>query len=347
MGQELTSPNPFISGVSPPHAIAGGRLLVLGRGFEPTEAHAHRVFFGEARAQVTKVSAEEIAVIVPEGGGPVAVKVEVNGAVSEVYTASIARTIAEQLHPVSNPVFDREGNLFATFSGSRGQKVPVSVFRIDRDGNVKPFLSEVINPTGMAFDRDGYLYISSRQEGSVYRVSPERDVEPVVDELGIATGLAFDPEGILYVGDRQGTVFRIERNGEPRSFCQLAPSVAAYHLAFDRQGNLFVTGPSLSSIDPVYRIGPDAKLEVFCTGFGRPQGLAFDAEGNLYVTEALAGDSGVYRITPDGKRSPFVTGPPLVGLAFDGKGGLALAGTSSVFQLEVNVRGSALPGLAG
>ncbi len=342
----MSSPHPFISGVSPPHAVAGGRLEVLGSGFEPTQAHAHRVFFGETRAQISKVSAEAISVIVPEGGGSVPVKVELDGAVSEAFTASVARTIAEQLHPVSNPVFDREGNLYTTFSGSRGQKVPVSVFRIDQEGNVKPFLSEVMNPTGMAFDREGYLYISSRQEGAVYRVSPERDVELVVDELGIATGLAFDWNGILYVGDRQGTIYRIERNGEPRSFCQLAPSVAAYHLAFDGEGNLFVTGPSLSSIDSVYRISPDAKVEVFSTGFGRPQGLAFDVDGNLYVTEALVGDSGVFRFTQDGKRSCFVSGPPLAGLAFDGKGGLALAGTSEIYHLEVNTRGT-LPGIEG
>ena len=340
----MKSPNPFISGVSPPHAVAGGRLEVRGRGFDPARAHAHRVFFGEARAQVTRVSSDSISVVVPQGGGRVPVRVELNGAVSEQFTASLALTIAEQLHPVSSPVFDREGNLFVTFSGSRGQKVPVSVFRIDQKGNVKPFLSEVLNPTGLAFDREGYLHISSRQEGAVYRVSPEQDVELVVDELGVATGLAFDPDGILYVGDRQGTIFRIERNGEPRSFCQLPPSIAAYHLAFHPNGDLFVTGPSLSTIDSVYRIHQDAKVDTFCTGFGRPQGLAFDSDGNLYVTEALVGDSGVYRITPDGERSCFISAPPLVGLAFDGKGGLALAGTSSVFRLDVGIRGQSLLG---
>jgi sugar lactone lactonase YvrE len=331
----LTSTKPFITGFSPRHAVPGGRMSLVGGGFDPSHAHAHRVLFGETRAQITRVSAETITVIVPENDGPAAVRVEVNGATSDACSASVARTIAQQLHPVSSPVFDTDGNLFVTFSGSRGEKVPVSIFRIDREGNVKPYLSEILNPTGMAFGRDGYLYVSSRQEGAVYRVGPDQEVELVADELGIATGIAFDPDGTLFVGDRQGTVFRIEPNGEPRSFCQLPPSVAAYHLAFDRQGTLFLTGPSLSSVDAVYRITADAKVETFCTGFGRPQGLGFDADGSLYVTEALTGDSGVYRISPDGSRSYLVTGPPLVGLAFDGQGGLALAGTSSVFHLEI------------
>jgi sugar lactone lactonase YvrE len=80
-------------------------------------------------------------------------------------------------------------------------------------------------------------------------------------------------------------------------------------------------------------------VEVFLSGFGRPQGIAFDSDGNLYVTEGLTGDSGLYRISPEGEVEKVVTGPPLVGLAFDGKGGVALAGTSAVFQLELGVTG--------
>ena len=335
--------------MNPPYAVPGGRLTMRGSGFDTRRAHAFRAYVGEARAQITRISAEEISVIVPEtdfpasGAKGLAVRVELNGDSSEPFLISMAKKLAGELHPVSNPAFDFEGNLFVTFSGSRGEKVPVSVFKIDPGGRVKPFLSEILNPTGLAFAPDGDLYISSRQEGSVYRVSPEAQAELVADELGIATGLAFDREGILYVGDRQGTIYRIERNGEPRSFCHLPPSVAAYHLAFDREGNLFVTGPSLSSTDPVYRVSSKGEIDLCCTGFGRPQGIAFDSDGNLYVTEALAGDSGVFRIDPQGRRQRIVSSPPLVGLAFDQRGGLVLAGTSSIFHLDLGVFGMPLP----
>ena len=338
----MTAAHPIVERVSPNHAVPGGRLDLLGSGFNPTKAHALRVFFGETRAQITRVSNSQVSVIVPQSNGLSAVRVEQEGMASAPFPISVARLIADDLHPVANPAIDNSGNLFVTFSGSRGEKVPVSIYQISSDDKAEPFLSEIDNPTGMAIGQDRHLYISSRHEGTVYRVGPEKDVQLVADELGIATGIAFDREGVLHVGDRQGTVFRIERNGEPRSFCHLPPSIAAYHLAFDEQGDLFVSGPSLSSVDSIYRVTPDAKAEIFHTGLGRPQGMAFDSEGNLYVTDALAGDSGLYRIQPNGKQECLVSSPPLVGLAFDGNGGVVLAGTTAVYHLDVGIKGRPL-----
>jgi hypothetical protein len=36
--------------------------------------------------------------------------------------SKIAVPVADNLHPVANPAVDREGNIYVTFSGSRGQK---------------------------------------------------------------------------------------------------------------------------------------------------------------------------------------------------------------------------------
>ena len=281
-----------------------------------------------------RVSARTISTVVPAEAMP-EVRVERDGVSSGVHAISLADTIADELQPVANPVFDREGNFYVTFSGSRGEKVPVSVYCIDGGGTVDPFVSDILNPTGLAWGPDDCLYVSSREDGAVYRVSSDREVDLVADELGTATGLAFDPEGILYVGDRRGTIFRIEPNGEPRSFVHLEPSVAAYHMVFDSEGNLFVTAPSLSSVDPIYRIDVHAQVTRVYEGFGRPQGMAFDDEGALYVAEGLTGGSGVYRLRRDGSPERVVASPPLVGLAFDGNGGLVLASSSTVYRLAL------------
>jgi len=61
------------------------------------------------------------------------------------------------------------------------------------------------------------------------------------------------------------------------------PSMAAYHLAFGPDGYLYVSGPTTSSFDSVHRISEQGEVEVFYRGLGRPQGIAFDEDGNLYI----------------------------------------------------------------
>ena len=65
------------------------------------------------------------------------------------------------------------------------------------------------------------------------------------------------------------------------------------------------------------------EVEVFYDGFGRPQGLAFDDQGHLLVVDAVAGWSGVYRLSLDGPPEPrqLIAGGDLIGLAFDPRGG--------------------------
>jgi sugar lactone lactonase YvrE len=157
--------------------------------------------------------------------------------------------------------------------------------------------------------------------------------------MGVATGIAFDREENLYVGDRSGTVFKIARDRQIFVFATLEPSVSAYHLAFGPKGDLFVTGPTPSSFDCVYKIDPHGAVSVFYRGLGRPQGLAFDREGNLYVAASLGGKRGVVKITPDGQASLAVAGPGLVGLAFAPSRSAILANTGALYNLAWDVAG--------
>src|SRR5205807_7394214 len=215
---------------------------------------------------------------------------------SNGFELKIAVPIAENLHPVTNPALDHEGNLYATFSGSRGQKVPVSIYKIDTSYHVKPFLSELMNAHGVAFDREGQMYVSSRQNGTVYRVAPNGTMSAYAESMGVATGIAFDRQQNLYVGDRSGTIFKIAPDRQIFVFATLEPSVSAYHLAFGPQGDLFVTGPTTSSFDSLYKIDAHGTVSTFYRGLGRPQGLAFDVDGNLFVAASHAGKRGIVKI---------------------------------------------------
>src|SRR5207245_427570 len=106
-------------------------------------------------------------------------------------------------------------------------------------------------------------------------------VEPFATDLGVACGLTFAPDGTLFVGDRSGTIFRVDRDGRTATFASLPPSVAAFHLTIGPDRALYVTGPTLSSYDSLYRIDIDGRVTTRFAAFGRPQGLAFDPHGSL------------------------------------------------------------------
>ena len=60
----------------------------------------------------------------------------------------------------------------------------------------------------------------------------------------------------------------------------------------------YVSAPTLGPYDHVYRLDPaTGAIDKMYSGFGRPQGIAFDSQGALYVVEALAGSNGLYRVT--------------------------------------------------
>src|SRR5204863_4397375 len=99
-----------------------------------------------------------------------------------------------------------------TFSGSRGQKVQVSIYKINTNYKAKPFVAHLMNATAIAFDRAGQMYVSSRHDGAVYRVAPNGTMSTYAEGMGVATGIAFDRAENLYVGDRSGTIFKIARD---------------------------------------------------------------------------------------------------------------------------------------
>jgi sugar lactone lactonase YvrE len=243
----------------------------------------------------------------------------------------VAAPVATGLHQVDNPVVDRVGDLYVTYSGTRGQQMPVSIFRVAPNGTRETFSSSIVNPTSMAIDAEGRLYVSSRFEGTVYRLDETGGAEPFATDLGIACGLAFAPDGTLFVGDRSGTIFSVDRGGRARAFASLPSSVAAFHLALGADA-LYVSAPTLSSYDPVYRIDFDGRVSALKQAFGRPQGLAFGPDGSLFVVDALAGGSGLYRLTGESAQL-VLSGPGLIGLAFDQRGGLVVCSNDTAYRL--------------
>ncbi len=336
-----TSERPQIEHVSPGAAIAGGEIQIRGRGL--ARSHRPQVKLGDVPAGILVGSDSFVVARVPDNA--FARELTIGNGEKQVasWPCVIGVQVADSLHPVANPAVDRQGNAFTTFSGSRGQKTPVAVYKIDRDGGVTPFVSDLMNATGLAFDREGVLHVSSRYDGTVYRAAADGSLSVYVEGMGVATGLAFDGVGNLFVGDRSGTIFKISPDRQIYVFATMEPSMAAYHLAFGPDGYLYVAGPTTSSFEAVHRVSPAGEAEIFYRGLGRPQGLAFDAEGLLYVAASLGGRKGVVRIGPDRSAELFLAGPHIIGLAFTPSRSMIVATTNMLYRVDVGIQGKPLP----
>ena len=186
------------------------------------------------------------------------------------------------------------------------------------------------------------LYISSRYDGIVYQVTPNGNMSVYVEGMGVATGIAFDAKQNLYVGDRSGTIFKISPDRQIYVFAtleavhrRLPPGVRPRRLPVrDRSHHLQL------------RFGlphlPRRRSGDFYRGLGRPQGMAFDDEGRLYVAASLAAGEAWSASTPRTAAELFLSGPGIVGLAFTPSRAMVVATTNALYRVDVGIKGCLL-----
>jgi sugar lactone lactonase YvrE len=329
----------LITAVEPAWALPGARVAIHGSHFPlPAEGPPH-VLINGADARVVGASPRTIRVLVPTDveTGPATVSIDELPGMSGHF--DIGRVLATDVHQVDSPAFDRSGRLYATHSGGRDTKVPVPLHRFTREGIRQSLAVEIANPTSLALGPDGAMYISSRFDSNVYRLTMDDRAELYVTEVGVPTGLAFAPDGTLFIGDRSGAILRVSPDRQVDTYATLPASVAAFHLAYGPDSCLYVTAPTLSTHDAIYRITGDRTITTVSDAFGRPQGLAFDPSGALFVVDALAGNAGLYRLdlgVPGARPKLVLSAVSLVGVAFDPAGGVVLASNDTIWKLDVD-----------
>ena len=120
---------PTIERVEPVAALPGGEVYLHGRGF--VNETRPDVVIGGVSAQLVVGSKRFAVARVPDTGGHGRLTVSNGELESEPVDIAVGIQLAEGLHPVANPAVDLEGNVYTTFSGSRGQKTAVAVEKID------------------------------------------------------------------------------------------------------------------------------------------------------------------------------------------------------------------------
>ena len=342
MPRARTSQIPVLSQTQPAAALPGAEITLIGSALGATATQMPTAVLDGHSAELVYSRQNRRAVRLPELARTGLIEVQRDGERSNPIPVIVGRQLSDGLHPVTSPVVSRSGMIYTTISGPRGKQTPVSIVRISPDGEGTPFVSGILNPAGLAIHPDGDLYVSSRAEGTIYRIDAGGDAVPYADGMGVATGIAFDAAGNLFVGDRSGTIFKIapghtDRDRQIFVFATIEPSVAAYHLAVGPDGTLYVTAPTLASHDAIWAIDQDGAVSPWYRGLGRPQGLAVDAESNVYVTASLHGQRGLIRIDTEGQAERVIAAENVVGVAFSPLGSTILTTHNAVYEVEFAV----------
>ena len=233
-------------------------------------------------------------------------------------------------------------------------------------------------PEGIAVDKQGNIFVTMAPLGQIRKISPQ-GTETLFYQFpagAMLTGLAVDAPGNVYVGvfaqgADPGGVWRIDRDGESATRLPGTKQIFLPNgLAFDKQGNLYVTDTyvpgSLPPAGAIWRIPRRGEAQLWLQdsallgGLGEvsgypplgANGIAF-RHNRLYVASTEKGLIAQVPVLPDGSPgalSIVAQGPELImidGIALDVHGVIyaALIGQNRI--VAVNPASGVVTQLAG
>lgn len=210
-------------------------------------------------------------------------------------------------------------------------------------------------PVGLTFDNIGNLYIGQPSASYVWLFMPS-ELLVLFGNADSVSGLAFNSSGKLIATiPNYGEITQLTFFGDRYYlYGQYTQSHLNYptSLAFDDLGNMYVANsfPSWgnfyfpSDTNMIQKFSNDfTYLGAFATNLNQPWGLAFNSNGNLFVSNSGTnglGRNSILKFLPDGTRSTFASAASGLnrpcGLAFDSAGNLfvANAGAGNILKFD-------------
>jgi hypothetical protein len=286
------SPTPFIISLLPTAAFQGDTVTLLIKDF-PQDLSQITFTINNTPAAAVMVTEDSIQLIVPQksGSGPVAAVI--NG---QTYTG---------------PDFTYKRTAIVTTIAGTGY----AGFK-DAQGTAAAFNS----PWGISTDNKGYLFVADAFNNSIRKISLEtgnvssfRILITNGKNFYTPYGIAVDPvTHDIYATDYNSHVMRMDSSGNASVIFEIADSgpLAGIALSPDRK-NLYICNTNAGTI---IKTGVDgSNPQTFSSGILTPRAIVFDQNGKMYVG---AYPYAIYRVSADGKTTPFVNAPDFKGWEF-------------------------------
>jgi YVTN family beta-propeller protein len=197
---------------------------------------------------------------------------------------------------------DANGNIFASVPlAGTGVASQLSYLTLTTPTNL--YSQNSGQPAGVAVDSDGNVYYTDADYGLIFRLfGGKQPPSPFANSYsyGCPDAMTFDGAGNLFVADYCDHTVWVVQAGSSGSFASNPPVnelsnnfSEPWGVAVDGAGNLFVTDANSSGVGSVFEVVADSNGHVFsnstvvqiATGFNQPQGLARDANGDLFLAD--------------------------------------------------------------
>ncbi len=203
----------------------------------------------------------------------------------------------------------------------------------DFAGDGKPaLLAPLLQPQGLAGDRDGSILVADAADNRVRRITPDGIIHTVTTDLQAPYGVAVGPNREVYIADLGNRRIRLVTvDGAARTFAS-GELQQPRNVAVDANGVVYVSD---FGADKVYRITPDGAMQPLAAGeLKGPAGLAVDASGAVFIADS--GNNRVRKVI-NGQANTVLSDFGIVtSIALDRTGRLYVAGGDRIAVVSTN-----------